>query len=891
MTPERLLLRLNNMAPKAAKEEDDPAAAAEASLAGALESLKSEDAAAQGSALESLGSLLGSEVGEAAVRGRIDELISMLLKLAEPTSEDQDPTAALNFTSTLAQNPWGVDELVLQGALPTLLRIATPQVPPQPPGASAPAAAPADAEAKAEAPAAAPAAAPAVPLPPPKLLPQAGLACAVLGGVAGHPQGRHELTACGALPAFVDLLEADHAAAPPLDLQAEAALVLARCAESAAARAQLLGHVPQLTRRLFKLMARLDDPAAPPVSMEVEGWVAALRSRLLLLLGMTAYDAAAKPELMATGLLPTLIKTLTLPLRPRPPPEPEPEVEAEVEAEDPKGKKGKEKPKADKKDKGADAAAEAEAEARAAAAMSQRLELQSHAAMCLAICAQSSTWRGVLHAAGVLPALADLLRRAAAEAAAEPEGGEAAPTKGKGGEADEGGEAGAAERMLPLLTNLCLATNHCVLDTPPALSRQLPPFVPLLLPLLPAPPEPEDEAAADAAAEGGAEGAAAEAARPSPLHVSAALCLAQLAADEACVGELCAAGALPRLLGLLGGPPSKLRNAVAGIVSAGCAHAAWRRNLALRGGLKQLCGYLQPRQRYADLDAAPPDPALQLHAVNALALCAVDGAAREALRETPPAPPPPPAEEAEGKPDKGKKDDKKGKKGKEEPPPPKEKPKMVTPEVSGLHALLGLLRPGTTADDPTAALQRAACAALAAATRDERSAEEALRLGALRALDAVTADAAHPARCAAAACVDVLCGRHPAFGWWRNRTLGAEVLLADGFVDVPAATPFATRPQLLAAPRAAPQFDASGEVVEATLLVDAAQDETLAAHVRQARQASRHPLPLVAVTICSSVVCLTTICPDLSLTSAGRARLRGGGKRGGGRTGARAAGE
>ena len=86
--------------------------------------------------------------------------------------------------------------------------------------------------------------------------------------------GRALMERPAALRATIARLEADHAAAPPLDLQAEAALVLARCAESAAARAQLLGHVPQLTRRLFKRMARLDDPAAPPVSMEVEGWVA-----------------------------------------------------------------------------------------------------------------------------------------------------------------------------------------------------------------------------------------------------------------------------------------------------------------------------------------------------------------------------------------------------------------------------------------------------------------------------------------------------------------------------------------------------------------------------------------------------------------------------------------
>ena len=59
----------------------------------------------------------------------------------------------------------------------------------------------------------------------------------------------------------------------------------------------------------------------------------------------------------------------------------------------------------------------------------------------------------------------------------------------------------------------------------------------------------------------------------------------------------------------------------------------------------------------------------------------------------------------------------------------------------------------------------------------------------------------------------------------------------DGFIDVPAAWPFATRPQLLARPRAPRSFDAGGEVVDAALLVDASQDEALAAHVAQAQRA------------------------------------------------------
>ena len=47
---------------------------------------------------------------------------------------------------------------------------------------------------------------------------------------------------------------------------------------------------------------------------------------------------------------------------------------------------------------------------------------------------------------------------------------------------------------------MCLAANHCTIDVPPALSPQLPPFVRLLLPLLPPPPPPVT-AATDAAAD------------------------------------------------------------------------------------------------------------------------------------------------------------------------------------------------------------------------------------------------------------------------------------------------------------------------------------------------------------------------------------------------------
>ena len=98
---------------------------------------------------------------------------------------------------------------------------------------------------------------------------------------------------------------------------------------------------------------------------------------------------------------------------------------------------------------------------------------------------------------------------------------------------------------------MCLAANHCTIDVPPALSPQLPPFVRLLLPLLPPPPPPV--AATDAATDADAEKAAT---RPSPLHVSAALCLVQLMGEAACVQALVEQDALPALLAHLEAPPS-----------------------------------------------------------------------------------------------------------------------------------------------------------------------------------------------------------------------------------------------------------------------------------------------------------------------------------------------
>ena len=57
--------------------------------------------------------------------------------------------------------------------------------------------------------------------------------------------------------------------------------------------------MPRLVRRLQLHVPLLDEPAS---ATSADGWAAALRSRLLLLLGMVAYDYKAKSELLQAGL-------------------------------------------------------------------------------------------------------------------------------------------------------------------------------------------------------------------------------------------------------------------------------------------------------------------------------------------------------------------------------------------------------------------------------------------------------------------------------------------------------------------------------------------------------------------------------------------------------------
>lgn len=140
------------------------------------------------------------------------------------------------------------------------------------------------------------------------------------------------------------------------------------------------------------------------------------------------------------------------------------------------------------------------------------------------------------------------------------------------------------------MRQICLATNHCSGDTPVALRAQLLPFVPLLLPLLPppqpTPPPPKTTTPPPTAST--AEGVAAAAAlasavslsQPSPLHMSAALCLVELSSHEACVEALFAAGALPTMLAQLDAPPSQLRDAAAAVRALTHAHIIHAQNPA-----------------------------------------------------------------------------------------------------------------------------------------------------------------------------------------------------------------------------------------------------------------------------------------------------------------------
>ena len=122
------------------------------------------------------------------------------------------------------------------------------------------------------------------------------------------------------------------------------------------------------------------------------------------------------------------------------------------------------------------------------------------------------------------------------------------------------------------------------------LRAQLLPFVPLLLPLLPppqpTPPPPKTTTPPPTAST--AEGVAAAAAlasavslsQPSPLHMSAALCLVELSSHEACVEALFAAGALPTMLAQIDAPPSQLRDAAAAVRALTHAHILHAQNPA-----------------------------------------------------------------------------------------------------------------------------------------------------------------------------------------------------------------------------------------------------------------------------------------------------------------------
>ena len=170
------------MAPKAAAaDEKDPAAAAAAALTAAIESLQSDDPAVRSDALQSLATLCTSPWGESDVHDQLGVIMPTLLRLLE-----QD-ASALHFASTLAQLPWGTEALIRHDALPPLLRLTLPPPPPEPPPPPPPTDESDEDQLEGdEPPAAAPEEpiVPAAPAEPPGGWAHAGLACAVIGGLA-----------------------------------------------------------------------------------------------------------------------------------------------------------------------------------------------------------------------------------------------------------------------------------------------------------------------------------------------------------------------------------------------------------------------------------------------------------------------------------------------------------------------------------------------------------------------------------------------------------------------------------------------------------------------------------------------------------------------------------
>ena len=203
---------------------------------------------------------------------------------------------ALGVATALARWTHSSNSLLEHGAVPVLVQLLTPtETPPPPP-------------AEGEEAAAEPPAEPELIYPTPSL---AQRGCAALGAVATHPEGRLELAAAGAVAALVALL------APRYDdqaaVQSEAMLVLSHCAGEAACREQAREHVAPLLRLLAPL---LDAAAKPPPAGGEAVAAVELRSRLLLCVGLLAYDSQLKKSLLDAGALPILVQALRLPLTP-----------------------------------------------------------------------------------------------------------------------------------------------------------------------------------------------------------------------------------------------------------------------------------------------------------------------------------------------------------------------------------------------------------------------------------------------------------------------------------------------------------------------------------------------------------------------------------------------
>jgi len=119
---------------------------------------------------------------------------------------------------------------------------------------------------------------------------------------------------------------------------------------------------------------------------------------------------------------------------------------------------------------------------------------------------------------------------------------------------------------------------------------------------------------------------------------------------------------------------------------------------------------------------------------------------------------------------------------------------LSTEELSGLQVLLA-----AAFETSTPELQVAAVVSMSACTTDALSAAAAVDAGAVGRLLTIVEEPHHPARVAAAACLDRLSGRHAALQLWLHGHVPASMQLESGFVDVGVGRTFAPCAEITAA--------------------------------------------------------------------------------------------